>query len=269
MDKKTRHICRMGLFAVLLVCLAEAVLAQEAPPPANKDQKLVEVHIYRLIMDPSVNNPVVLLSNAEEKRALPIWISIFEANAIYAEIMGVKHHRPLTHDLMERIVSSLEATLRRVIITHIKDNVYYASLDLEKDGSLIKIDARPSDSIALALKLDAPIFVAEKVFESLAVPLEKDSDAIRKYGLTLQDLTPALAKYLSFESAAGVLISSIRRASRAEQDGLKSGDIIVEINGRTIEDKTALKTILSKTAAPAKAKIYRQAAYLILTLNLE
>ena len=267
MNKKIRQLSRVGILVALLLCPVKIIPAQDAPAPVEKDKGVVAVHIYRLIMDPTANSPIVLLSDADEKQALPIWISIIEANAIYAEIMGLEHPRPLTHDLLERIVLGLNATLHRMVVTHVKENIYYATLVLEKDGSFIKIDARPSDSIVLALKLDAPIFVAEDLFKGLAVSLEEDNDPVRQYGLTLQSLTPALAQYLSFESTAGVLISSVRQDSRAEKDGLKSGDIIVAIDGQTIADIAMLKNILSRATTAEKAKIYRKANFVILTLH--
>jgi len=267
MNDKIRWFGWAGIFALLLTYPLQATPAQDAPPP-KKVKGFLEVHLYRLVMDPAANNPVVLLSDAEEKQALPIWISIIEANAIYAEIMGVRHQRPLTHDLLERILLGLKATLRRMLITHVEDNVYYATLVLEKDGSQIKIDARPSDSIVLALKFDAPIFVAEDLLKTLGVSLKEDDDPVRQYGLTLQRLTPELARYLSYEAPGGVLISGVRKDSRAEKDGLKSGDIIVEIDGRTIEDIPMVKQVLSD-AATAKARILRAADVVILTLHFQ
>ena len=266
MHDKIRWLIGMGILGALLICPLETTMAQDAPPPAEKDKGFLEVHIYRLVMDPAANNPVVLLSDADEKQALPIWISIIEANAIYAEIMGVRHQRPLTHDLLERIVLGFKATLSRMLITHVEENVYYATLVLEKDGSQIKIDARPSDSIVLALKFDAPIFVAEDLLKSLGVSLKEDTDPVRQYGLTLQSLTPELAQYLSFKSAAGVLISGVRQDSRAQKDGLKSGDILVEIDGQAIKDMAVMKKVLSE-AATVKARILREADFVVLTLH--
>jgi len=264
MNDIIRWFTWVGILAVLLINPLEAAKAQDAPGP-QKVKGFLEVHIYRLIMDPVANNPVVLLGDADEKQALPIWISIIEANAMYAEIMGVSHQRPLTHDLLERIVSGLQATLRRVLITHVEENVYYATLVLEKDGAQIKIDARPSDSIVLALKFDAPILVAEDLLKTLGVSL-KDNDPVRQYGLTLQDLTPELARYLSSEPTAGLLISGVRQNSRAERDGLKSGDIILEIDGQAIEDISMMKKILSGPAS-AKARILREGAFITLSLH--
>jgi hypothetical protein len=89
--------------------------------------------------------------------------------------------------------------VRRIVITHVKENIYYAVIVMETEGTLIEIDARPSDSIVLALKFNAPIFVAKSLFNEMSIAIEEKKEAIKRYGLTLQDLTPGLVQYFSFE----------------------------------------------------------------------
>ena len=109
--RKIRLLGPAGLLFALLICPFELTVAQEAKPGTLKKSELIEVGIYRLIMDPASENPVVLLSDVHQKQALPIWISFFEANAIYSELYGIKHFRPLTHDLLKRIIESIVITV--------------------------------------------------------------------------------------------------------------------------------------------------------------
>ncbi len=122
---------------------------------------MIEVTVAQLGVDRTNNTPVVILQEKDGKRVLPIWIGPAEASAIAMELAGVKFARPLTHDLVKQIIVGLAANLTRVIITQVKDNTYYAELHLHRDDHVIHVDARPSDSIAVALRLQAPIFTEE------------------------------------------------------------------------------------------------------------
>lgn len=124
---------------------------------------MVEVIVAHLGLDRNTNAPVVILREKEGVRVLPIWIGPAEANAIAMEIQGMKAPRPLTHDLLKQIVVGLGADLSQVIITAVKDNTYYAELMMKREGQVFQVDARPSDSIALALKLQAPIFTDDEL----------------------------------------------------------------------------------------------------------
>jgi hypothetical protein len=137
--------------------------------PAHNGDELVEVRVVHLGIDPATNTPVVILQEAEGERVLPIWIGPAEASAIALELQGVKYVRPLTHDLVKQIIVGLGANLRRVLITQVKDNTYYAELHLHRDNHVVQIDARPSDSIAVALRLKAPIFTRDDLLERKSV----------------------------------------------------------------------------------------------------
>ena len=268
-ERKIRWFGPAGLLLALLIGPFELAMAQEAEPDTLKKSELIEVTIYRLIMDPASKNPVVLLSDPRQKQALPIWISFFEANAIYSELAGIKHSRPLTHDLLKRIIKKVNGTVRHIVISHIKENIYYATIVMEKEGSIIEIDARPSDSIALALKFKAPIFVAKTLFENMAISLEEQNDLMEQYGLTLQNLTPALAQYFSLRSTSGVLVANVREGSQAEKDGIKIGDVIVEVEGNVIENIIGMKAVLTKNMTVAEVKIFRTTGLIFLTLHLK
>jgi uncharacterized protein len=126
----------------------------------------IEVRIRGLMMDPATNMPIVVLKDVSSDTVMPIWVGIFEANAIAIEIEKVAAPRPMTHDLTRNLMRHLNAELERIVITEIKDETFYAVLWLRQGTEPIAIDARPSDAIALALRADCPIYVAEHVLQS-------------------------------------------------------------------------------------------------------
>ena len=151
----------------------------------------------------------MLRDNRLPVHLLPVCIGLFEADAIYPEMQAITHRCPLAHDLLERIIRTSKGMIRRVIITHHKEGIYYATIEMERDGSLIEIDARPSDSIVMALKFNSPIYVTKKLFSEMAIPVGVRKEGDEHYGLTLQELTDNLAEYFSFGSTRGVLVSGI------------------------------------------------------------
>jgi uncharacterized protein len=159
---------------------------------------MIEVRVAHLGLDRTTNTPVVILQEQQGERVLPIWIGPAEASAIAMELAGVKFSRPLTHDLLKQVIVGLGADLRKVIITQVKDNTYYAELHIYRGDSVIHVDARPSDSIAVALRLKAPIFTSDTLLELTSVETTDvqgepgtggtlDADALKNY---LQNLDP-------------------------------------------------------------------------------
>jgi len=122
--------------------------------------------INRLMMDPVTNMPIVILKDAESDTVLPIWVGVFEANAIALEIEKVSTPRPMTHDLIKNVLTGLDAAVHKVVVTELKDDTFYAVIWLEKEGRVISIDSRPSDALALALRVDCPIFVDDEVLKN-------------------------------------------------------------------------------------------------------
>lgn len=234
------------------------------PPPEGDVQ---EVKVFQLIVDPTSQQPVVLLTDQNQERALLIWIGPFEANAIQSELQGIKHHRPLTHDLLEKVIHKIGGRVQRIIITHSKDGIYFATLIIKKNNVTLEFDARPSDSIVLALKFKAPIFVSRKLFQEMAISLKETKGAEEIYGLSIQDLTPELAQSFSFSSTKGALIAEVLPGSKAEKDGFKGGDILVELANEAIADSDSFKKALTKSKGPLRVKIFRQGQFLFLTLN--
>ncbi len=118
-------------------------------------------------MDPNSGTPIIILKDVNSEMMLPIWVGAFEANAIALEIEKIAPQRPATHDLLRNLLFELGATVRRIVITELRDNTFYAVIELEKGGGeTVSLDSRPSDAIALALRVDSPIFVDETVMSS-------------------------------------------------------------------------------------------------------
>jgi bifunctional DNase/RNase len=269
LDKRWITLAIIGLWFATLTCSQAGTAVKDTLAEESDGERLIKVSVYRLSVDPASQQPVVTLVDPDETRAFPIWIGLAEARAIHSELQGLEHFRPLTHDLLARIIDSVNGTIHHIVITHIKDNVFFATLVLKKNGTLIEIDARPSDSIVLALKFKAPIYISTALFEKMSIPMEVPQDIGGDYGLNLQALTPELAKYLSLESSRGVMVSAVNPGSQAEKDGIQPGDIFVEISGLPITDLKAASDLIGKGKGPLEAKIARGKRILKITLNLE
>jgi bifunctional DNase/RNase len=126
----------------------------------------VEMKIRGLMMDPVTNMPIVVLKDIGGSTILPIWVGIYEANAIALEIEKVSTPRPMTHDLIKTLLLGLGTGIRKVVVSELKDDTFYAVIWLDRDGDLISVDSRPSDALALALRLDCPIYVDETVLKT-------------------------------------------------------------------------------------------------------
>lgn len=154
----------------------------------------VEMKIRGLMMDPVTNMPIVILKDVNGNSILPIWVGIYEANAIALEIEKVSTPRPMTHDLLKSILQGLSAGVRKVVVSELRDDTFYAVIWLEKDGELISVDSRPSDALALALRVDCPIYVEDSVLKSsrmaAAVSDKVNNEELRRWleGLNDEDL---------------------------------------------------------------------------------
>ncbi len=157
----------------------------------------IEMTIKGLMVDPITNMPIIILRDKDGQKVLPIWVGIFEANAIALQIENVATPRPMTHDLLKNVISDLEASVQKVVVCDLKENTFYALIHILVNGQTVAVDARPSDAIALALRAKAPIFVEDTVIENartLDITTEKaDSDRLQKW---LESLDPEeLGKY--------------------------------------------------------------------------
>jgi hypothetical protein len=151
---------------------------------------LVEMTVKGLALDPMSNMPIIILKDLEDKKALPIWVGIFEANAIALELEKIHTPRPMTHDLIKNIFEGLGVAVKRIVVNDLKDNTFYAILELNVNGNQVTIDSRPSDAIAIALRVGAPIFVSEKVIQgakSVDITDEEEADKLKQW---LENLKP-------------------------------------------------------------------------------
>lgn len=154
----------------------------------------VEMKIRGLMMDPVTNMPIVILKDVEGDAVLPIWVGIYEANAIALEIEKVTTPRPMTHDLLKNLLTGLNAHVHKVVVTELKEDTFFAVIWTEHLGEIISIDSRPSDALALALRVDCPIFVEDEVLKTskLAAAMSDrlNSEDLRKWleGLNDDDL---------------------------------------------------------------------------------
>ena len=157
-----------GLTLLLALCCLSCGEGRSARGAGPQDGE-VPVRVEGLALDDEAETPVVILVEADGERRLPIWIGLPEAHSIAAHLDERSAPRPNSHDLAKRLIEGLEGVVRRVVVTELRDGVYYARIDLEQHGRQIPVDARPSDAIAIALRLGAPLFVHAALFETSAL----------------------------------------------------------------------------------------------------
>lgn len=145
----------------------------------------IEMKIRGLMMDPVTNMPIVVLKDVNGPAVLPIWVGIYEANAIALEIEKVATPRPMTHDLIKNLLLGMDTRVRKIVVNELRDDTFYALIWLEKDGELMSVDSRPSDALALALRMDCPIYVEEEVLKNSKVAItsadKPQNEELRKW----------------------------------------------------------------------------------------
>ena len=156
---------------------------------------LTSMAIAGLTVDPLTNSPIVILKEVDGERTLPIWIGLLEATAIASELEGIKFSRPMTHDLLKNIMALIDVKIKKVEVCDLKNNTYYALIYINHKGKELSIDARPSDALALSLRVDAPIFVADEVINrsaqiDLKAEPEDKSEQGKKWQEILEKLNP-------------------------------------------------------------------------------
>ncbi|MDI7259513.1 MAG: bifunctional nuclease family protein [Thermodesulfobacteriota bacterium] len=154
---------------------------------------LVEMKVKFLTFDSTSNGFVVLLMDLSNRTGLPIWIGPFEANAIAMKLKKIGSHRPMTHDLIHNVLKTFESQVIKIVVNDLKENTYYALVHLNRRGEEIVLDSRPSDAIAIALAVDAPIYVSEEVIEKArTIDFEKEGNPFKEW---LENLNPDDFKY--------------------------------------------------------------------------
>jgi len=151
----------------------------------------IEMTIKGLMVDPITNMPIIILRDKDGQRVLPIWVGVFEANAIALQIENVSTPRPMTHDLLKNVIQDLRGRIEKIVVSDLKENTFYALIYLTVGGEVMAVDARPSDAIALALRARAPIFVEERVIDNARtadlVPDKGETERLQKW---LESLDP-------------------------------------------------------------------------------
>jgi len=218
---------RLCLLMLAVVCTACSCARHTPPDPAAEvGPEEIEVKVVSVGVDDFTQAHFVMLSSADHQHQLPILVGDREADAIMRALQGVQLERPFTHDLMKAIIQANGERVDCVSISDLHDEVYYATIYM--NGGKTKIDSRPSDAIALAANLGAPIFVASKLFENQPAPAIGARSAPRTVtalGITVEELTPPLAQY--FHASRGVLIADLD--ARAAKNGIERGDIITQV----------------------------------------
>jgi bifunctional DNase/RNase len=161
--------------------------------------ELIAMSIKGLMLDPVSNSPIVVLKDDDDKFFLPIWVGIFEANAIALQLENITTPRPMTHDLLRNLIAELNARVIRIVINDLRDSTFFAQIRLAVGAGLdrtLEVDARPSDAIALALRTEAPIFVAQSVLDQAQTITPDDGDSEEKTKQWFENLSPDdLGKY--------------------------------------------------------------------------
>jgi bifunctional DNase/RNase len=248
-----RRYWKFGLAVVLLVSLVLIAVSKEKTSP------FVEMEVKGVRLDAVGNSPVVLLADKEGKKALPIWVGLLEANAIDKELRNSTSPRPMTHDLLYSILAQAHVKVKEIRIVDIKNNTYYAILFLTINKEVVEVDARPSDAIVIALKSKTPILVSAKILEEQGIALAKKSALIERFGIRIQELTPALATHFNFKSQKGVLVAEVLPRSVSESSGIKPGDIITKANSNEVGSVEAFQAILDSVKAgnPVLIELFR------------
>lgn len=223
---------------------------------AAQDSTAIETKVKTLFIDPESQAPVIILETIPDKRRLPIWINVAEARAIALELEHVTLPRPLTHDLIRNMLKAMGATLQRVTITELRNDTYFARLSLLVKGQRLEIDSRPSDAIAIALRMKAPIFASTQVLSQVkpfSTPLAEAEQA--KLGIQSQTLTQDLATLLDSPQQKGAVITDVKLGGAAMNAGLQRGDIITKLDARAIASSADLESALQAVKSPGKVTL--------------
>lgn len=201
---------------------------------------LVPVELSTVGLDRLAGAPVVLLREPQSGDVVPIWVGVAEAQAIALALHGVTLPRPMTHDLMANLLAEARATIEEVLVHDLRDNIYLGTVRLRLAGEdkVHDVDSRPSDALALALRTGAPIRLARKVlvaarqFDFLAP--EGSEQVVRVLGITVVSSTPALRKEFNLADRPGLVVTNV--AGPAREQGLRRGDLVVEVNGSPVRE---------------------------------
>jgi bifunctional DNase/RNase len=241
-----RYVLLVPVLGLLVLLLSYTGSGRRIQAPDN----LVELELIDIGIDPDNRSPVLILTDREEGKVLPVFIGVNEASSISRALGDEEMRRPMTHDLIANMIEKMGTSLVRVVIKNLEDNIYYADLVIRMGNSEVKVDCRPSDAIAIAVRLEAPVFIKREVLE-LAVNEELTEwwhreGMTSRLGLQLQELTDDLAGVMGAENLEGVIISSVEEGGVADENGLKRGDIVLSIDGESVGDPVEMAVVLSE-----------------------
>lgn len=229
----------------------------------------IEVEVRGVSMDQTTGAPVVVLQDKEHRTGLPIWIGPAEAQAIALEIQGVSPPRPMTHDLMKNVLDEAGVALERVVISGLQESTYLAQLHLRAGRRDLRVDSRPSDAIALAVRFKKPIFVSRALLQRGAtIDLQRihGADTVRLRGITVQALSAELAAHFDIEPGRGVLVAAVDGG----RNGLERGDVVVAVNGGVVSGLSDFREkLVALGAAPVELAVRRGAQRLTVALAAE
>jgi bifunctional DNase/RNase len=263
-----RHLCLLLLAATIAACSCGRSTPTTSSQASAISSDEVRVQVAKVGIDQETGAHYVLLQDDTESRELPIMIGESEAQAIMLSIQGIKPPRPFTHDLMRSIIAETGNDVDRIVIAEMHDEIYYAKIYMDKGR--YTIDSRPSDAIALAMGMNAPIYVNPKLLEATLASNPgggKVPDTARALGITVEQLTPELALYFGEPDGRGVLVSQVSLA--AQKAGVARGDIVVKVNDRAVAvlDDFSRGTSALKGDRAVTLTLNRRGSNRIVTLN--
>lgn len=233
------------------------MLLTVAPQGQRGGSAFVAVELSTVGLDGRTGTPIVLLRDPESGSVLPIWVGAAEAHAIALALHGVIVPRPMTHDLMASLLTTLRAEVEEVVVHDLRNNTYFGTVRLRVDGEkkLRDVDSRPSDAMALALRTGAPIRVARKILANIPefdfIAPEGPNQVVQALGVTVVVATPQLRREFNLENRQGIVVTAAFGAARDR--GLRRGDLITEVNGKAVTEPVAFLEIVR--AAPARSPV--------------
>ena len=238
--KRYRQAGLLGMAAIALsLSIPVTATSEETPLGAGE---LFPAEISTVGMDRLTGAPVVLLRALDSGRIIPIWIGVNEAQAIALSLHGIEPRRPLTHDLMAALVRAAGTEIKEIAVHDLRDDTFFGAVHMKRDDAIMKIDSRPSDALALALRLDVPILIAGKVINEARdfqfVPPEEADQVVRIFGMTAVYPSERQRAEFGIDEARGVLISEI--SEYAARGDLQVGDLIIKVDDTEVRTPAEL-----------------------------
>ena len=253
----SRALAAAGVLAAL--CLSPSRLELAAVHAQGSAAESIPVELSTVGLDGRTGTPIVVLRDPESGGVLPIWVGVMEAQAIALALHGVVPPRPMTHDLMASLIAELRAEVEEVVVTDLRNNTYFGIVRLKVAGEkkIRDVDSRPSDALALALRTGAPIRVVRKIlamspeFEFIAP--DGPNQVVQALGMTVVIATPPLRKQFNLGDRQGIVVTSAY--GQARDKGVRRGDLIIDVNGKVVEEPAEFFAAVRATKPRAPVRI--------------